>query len=139
VAVPNVRIERLCWLAVRERLARGGRDNPVLAVFRVRSGARNPIYDRPGMPARDSLGFDLTSGRMASFGFAVYDVAQELSVEERQVLRRTGAVPDWFLPAVYRRRRELRRLGDRGRIWTGQLLEEGLREVEDGTVGGHHR
>jgi hypothetical protein len=137
VAVPNVRIERLAWLAVRDRLARGGRDNPVLAMFRIRSGGRHSRLAVPGVPDRDWLGFDLTAGRMASFGFAVYDVAQELSVEERQVLRATGDVPDWFLPAVYRRRRRLRRQSERDRIWTG--LEEGLRELEDGAVGGHHR
>jgi hypothetical protein len=136
VAVPNVRIERLCWLAVRDRLARGGRDNPLFAMFRVRSGSRISRHGRPGAPERDWLGFDLTSGRMASFGFAVHDVAQRLSVDERQVLRRTGEVPDWFVPAVYRRRRELRRHGDRGRIWTGS--EDGVRELEDGTVGRHH-
>jgi hypothetical protein len=65
----------------------------------------------------DWLGADLTAGRTASFGFAVYDVAQQLSVAVRQQLRRTGEVPAWFLPAVYRRRRELRRLGDSGRVW----------------------
>ncbi len=119
MAVPNVRIERLAWLAVRDRLARGGRDNPVLAMFRVRSGGRNARLAVPGVPDRDWLGYDLTAGRMASFGFAVYDVAQELSVEERQVLRATGEVPDWFLPAVYRRRRRLRRQSERDRIWTG--------------------
>lgn len=136
MAVPKVRIERLCWLAVRDRLARRGRDNPLLAMFRVRTASRISRYGRPGAPERDWLGIDLTAGRMASFGFAVHDVAQRLSVEERQVLRRTGEVPGWFLPAVYRRRRELRRRGDRDRIWTG--LEDGVRELEDGTVGRHH-
>lgn len=119
MAVPNVRIERLAWLAVRDRLAKGGRNNPILAMFRVRSGGRHSRLAIPGVPDRDWLGYDLTSCRMASFGFAVYDVAQELSVEERQVLRATGEVPDWFLPAVYRRRRRLRRQSDRDRIWTG--------------------
>ncbi len=137
MAVPNVRIERLCWLAVREKLARRGRDNPVFAAFRLRSSARISRSGRPGAPERDWLGFDLTAGRMASFGFAVHDVAQQLSVAERQALRATGEVPDWFLAAVYRRRRELRRLGDRGRIWTG--LEHGVREFEDGAVSGHQR
>jgi hypothetical protein len=60
------------------------------------------------LPDAEWLGADFTSRRIASYGFAVYDVAQELSVAERQELRRTGAVPDWFLPAVHRRRRELR-------------------------------
>lgn len=117
MAVPNVRIERLCWLAVRDRLASRGRDNPVLAVTRVRWGVRLQRGGRSGEPRMDWLGADLTAGRMASFGFAVHDVAQELSVAERQELRRTGEVPEWFLPAVYRRRRELRRLGDSGRVW----------------------
>jgi hypothetical protein len=137
VVVPNVRIERLAWLAVRDRLAKGGRNNPMFAMFRIRSGGRHSRLAIPGVPERDWMGYDLTAGRMASFGFAVYDVTQELSVEERQVLRATGEVPDWFLPAVRRRRRRLRRQRERDRIWTG--LEDGLRELEDGTVGGHHR
>ena len=107
--VPKVRIERLCWLAVRDRLGRRERRNPVMPAWWVRSMSRVGRGSWRSMPDAEWLGADLTSKRVASFGFAVYDVAQELSVAERQMLRSTGAVPDWFLPAVHRRRRELRR------------------------------
>jgi hypothetical protein len=107
--VPKVRIERLCWLAVRDRLGRRERRNPVMPAWWVRSVARVGRGSWRSLPDAEWLGADLTSKRVASFGFAVYDVAQELSVAERQVLRSTGEVPDWFLPAVHRRRRELRR------------------------------
>jgi hypothetical protein len=108
-AVPKVRIERLCWLAVRNQLARRERRNPVMPAWWVRSMARAGRGSCRSLPDAEWLSADLTSKRVASFGFAVYDVAQELSVAERQVLRSTGKVPDWFLPAVHRRRREMRR------------------------------
>ena len=108
-AVPNLRTERLCWLAVRNQLARRGRVNPFLTMFRVGSLAWAPLRDRAAGPDTDWLGIDPVSGRMRSFAFAVHDVARQLSATERQQLRRTGHVPDWFVPAVYRRRRQLRR------------------------------
>jgi hypothetical protein len=107
--VPNVRVERLCWLAVRDRLARRGRLSPLLAVFRVGSLAWLPLQGRAAGPDADWLGVDPVAGRLRSFAFAVYDVAQQLSAVEREELRRTGQVPDWFLPAVSRRRRRSRR------------------------------
>jgi hypothetical protein len=108
-AVLNVRIERLCWLAVRDQLARRGRVNPLLTVFRIGSLAWMPLRGRAAGPDADWLGADPVSGRMRSFAFAVHDVARQLTAAERQQLRRTGQVPDWFVPAVYRCRRELRR------------------------------
>ena len=113
-AVPNVRIERLCWLAVRGQLARRGRVNPLLTVSRVGSLAWVPLRGRAAGTDADWLGADPVSGRMRSFAFAVYDVARQLSAAERQQLRRTGQVPEWFIAAVYRRRRELRRRRSRG-------------------------
>ncbi len=107
--VPKVRIERLCWLAVRDRLARRERRSPVMPAWWVRSMSRVGRGSWRSLPDAEWLGADMTSKRVATFGFAVYDVAQELSVAERQELRRSGTVPDWFLPAVHRRRREMRR------------------------------
>ena len=113
-AVPNVRIGRLCWLAIRDQLARRGRKNPLLTVFRVGSLAWVPLRGRVAGPDTDWLGADPVSGRMRSFAFAVYDVSRQLSAAERQELRRTGKVPDWFVRTVYRRRRELRRARSEG-------------------------
>ena len=41
-----------------------------------------------------------TSAKMGDYAFAVDDVARTLSAEERQTLRETGQVPDWFLGKV---------------------------------------
>ena len=46
---------------------------------------------------------------ITEWSFAVHDVAQRLDAEERRVLRTTGRVPDWFLDAVRKRYRQLRR------------------------------
>ncbi len=67
-----------------------------------------PLPGRATGPDADWLGTDPVSGRMRSFAFTVYDVPRQLSAVERQELRRAGQLPGWFLPAVYRRRRELR-------------------------------
>ncbi|GAA5184696.1 hypothetical protein GCM10023322_26740 [Rugosimonospora acidiphila] len=98
----RVRDERLCWLAVRDQLDR-------------RSRRRSLLGRLVGnfTPTGRGLGVDLTrgsvKGRMMRYSFAVEDVAQRLTPEERQVLRSTGQVPDWFLNAVERRFHELRR------------------------------
>jgi hypothetical protein len=45
---------------------------------------------------------------MRRWSVAVHEVAQRLDAGEREVLRSTGRVPDWFLDAVRRRYRQLR-------------------------------
>ncbi|HEY2672102.1 MAG TPA: hypothetical protein VGJ07_17260 [Rugosimonospora sp.] len=97
----KVRDERLCWLAVRDQLDRRSRRRSVLGRFLGNF-----------TPSGRGFGADLTRGsvksRMMRYSFAVEDVAQRLAPEERQVLRETGQVPDWFLGAVEKRFRELR-------------------------------
>jgi hypothetical protein len=106
----RARDERLAWLAIRDQLERRSRRRSLL-----RRLVGNFV------PTGRGLGSDVTGGsikgRMMRYSFAVDDVAQRLSPEERQVLRGTGQLPEWFLEAVERRYRELRgRQGrDRGR------------------------
>jgi hypothetical protein len=101
---PKVRDERLAWLAVRDELERYSRSRPMTFVMRIMGNMA---------PTRQGLGTDatagVTTGRMRRWSFAVHDVAQRLDAEERRVLRTTGRVPDWFLDAVRKRYRELRR------------------------------
>jgi hypothetical protein len=104
MAPPKVRDERLAWLAVRDELARYSRSRPMTFVMRIMGNMA---------PTRRGFGTDatevVTTGRMHRWSFAVHDVAQRLDAEERRVLRTTGRVPDWFLDAVRKRYRELRR------------------------------
>jgi hypothetical protein len=97
----KVRDERLAWLAVRDQLSRRSRRRSVLG--RLLGNLT---------PTGTGFGTDLSRGsvksRMMRYSFAVEDVAQRLTPEERQVLRTTGRVPDWFLGAVEKRFRELR-------------------------------
>ncbi|GIH16940.1 hypothetical protein [Rugosimonospora africana] len=97
----KVRDERLAWLAVRDRLNRRSRRRSVLG--RLFGNLT---------PTGTGFGTDLSRGsvksRMMRYSFAVDDVAQRLTPEERQALRATGQVPDWFLGAVEKRFRELR-------------------------------
>jgi len=100
---PKVRDERLAWLAVRDELSRRSRRGPVTFVRRVFGNMT---------PTGQGLGADLTvpaaNRRMRRYSVAVHDVAQRLDAGEREVLRTTGRVPDWFLGAVVKRYRQLR-------------------------------
>lgn len=46
---------------------------------------------------------------MHVYAVAVDDAAQTLSADERQHLRATAEVPDWFMDDVERRYREIRK------------------------------
>ncbi len=104
MAPPKVRDERLAWLAVRDELARRMRNRPMTFLRRIFGNMT---------PTTKGFGVDTTapliSRRMRRWSFAVHDVAQRLDAQERQVLRTTGRVPDWFLDAARKRYRQLRR------------------------------
>jgi hypothetical protein len=103
MAPPKVRDERLAWLAVRDELTRRSRCGPLTFLRRVFGNMA---------PTTRGLGTDVTvpsaNRHMRRYSFAVYDVAQRLDAGEREVLRATGRVPDWFLGAVTKRYRQLR-------------------------------
>jgi hypothetical protein len=118
VPQPRLRDERLAWLAVRDELARSERRTPsgILTglfggrrraksrdqVISMRARARSGSAEKPGGSVL-SGDIDIppsTSKYMMRYSLAVDEVAGRLSREERVELRRTGRVPDWFLPAV---------------------------------------
>jgi hypothetical protein len=103
MAQAKVRDERLAWLAVRDELTRRSRRGPLTFLRRVFGNMA---------PTGTGMGTDVTAPsknrRMRRYSFAVHDVAQRLDAGEREVLRATGRVPDWFLGAVTQRYRQLR-------------------------------
>jgi hypothetical protein len=115
--VPRLRDERLAWLAIQGDLDRLAHRGP-MARLRALTGdrrRRRPPDDgsivtlkmRPGAkanPREPNLG-DIklprgSSKAMAKYSVAVYEVTTRLSPAERETLRNTGQVPDWFLDAV---------------------------------------
>jgi hypothetical protein len=109
MAVPKVRDERLCWLAVRDDLERRSRRRPGVALWWLGNRVAwwwsrwipREVHDARETPVRR---------RMADYAFAVQAAARRLDPDERRVLRTTGQVPAWFLDEVER----LRRAGDGG-------------------------
>ena len=103
MAPRKVRDERLAWLAVRDELARRSRNRPLTFLRRIFGNLA---------PTTKGFGQDTTAPvagrRMRRWSVAVFDVAQRLDAGEREVLRATGRVPDWFLGAVRQRYRQLR-------------------------------
>jgi hypothetical protein len=115
MTVPKLRDDRLCWLAVRDQLDRCARRGPLMvlaymAVRRRRYIGTNPRGEKLVSSAvGEQAGRDITGGKMRTYALAVYDVSARLSPDERQVLRTTGQVPDWFLGAVLDHPRTVRK------------------------------
>ena len=80
--------DRLAWLAVRDYVRGQTRPSFFLRLF----GALSRLG---GDEARD-----FASDKAHSYAFAVGDAVQDLSTEDRKMLRRTGQVPDWFIARV---------------------------------------
>ncbi|MFD0529595.1 hypothetical protein ACFQ1I_26505 [Kitasatospora arboriphila] len=103
--IPNVTDERLCWLAVREQVGKKARKPGLLGWLQVLGTIMGG-----GQGAR--IGGDMrreaAASKMTHYTFAVDDAARALTAEERQHLRSTGEVPDWFLADVERRAAERR-------------------------------
>jgi hypothetical protein len=89
--------QRLCWLAVRDelwrrppnRIARTGFGEVQSLVARIVTRIYRPYRYR-----------ELHSDRMADLALIVDDLSTRLAAQERDVLRRTGRVPDWFVSSV---------------------------------------
>jgi hypothetical protein len=90
--------ERLCWLAVRDQLWRGSDASTARTGFGEIVTSIGRLFHRILMPGEAA---DMRSDRMARMSLVVDDLAARLSPAERQVLRETGAAPDWFLPTVH--------------------------------------
>jgi hypothetical protein len=105
----RLRDEQLAWLAVRDGLLRHDRRRITsrIGTFldrRNRRAARERVAGgRPGQRERSGLG-DVevvpSSTYMIRSSLAVEEVSHRLSEGERERLRATGEVPDWFLPEV---------------------------------------
>ena len=93
-----MRDERLCWLAVEDRLRRRSRRRGVLGWLFVLGSAGLALFAGRNRPA----------ARMRAYSVAVDHVAGFLDDGERATLRTTGAVPSWFMPEVSRVSRAVR-------------------------------
>jgi hypothetical protein len=106
MTVPKLRDDRLCWLAVRDQLSRRAQRGPLMVLAYIAGRRRRYIGTNPAgeklvsSAVGQQAGKDIASGKMRAYSLAVYEVSERLSPEERQVLRTTGQVPNWFLGAV---------------------------------------
>jgi hypothetical protein len=96
--------QRLCWLAAREQLRRRPPGRPARTGFGEVLSWLNRAVSRVIMPDQNR---ELRSDQMAAAA-VVDDLSRRLTPQERQLLRQTGDVPDWFLPAVYASVEQLR-------------------------------
>ncbi|WP_079063264.1 hypothetical protein [Peterkaempfera griseoplana] len=109
----NVTIERLCWIAAREQLNRKAHKAGLFG-WLTALGAGG-IGRRSGSAARTAAGIagdlrrESASDKMREYAFAVDDAAGTLSAAEREQLRATGELPEWFLADVERRVAEMRK------------------------------
>ena len=92
---PKLRDERLCWLAVEDKLQRRSERGKgfLIGLMSVRRRRRS------GFIAQDTSR-DFASAKMRKYAVAVDAVATRLGAQEREVLRATGEVPEWFVGAV---------------------------------------
>ena len=90
----DLRHERLVWLAARPELNRVHRKWWHLLVRVGRSRMDGHRYRRPTTPEHEDLSTSLQKGSLI-----IDDLAQRFTAEEREVLRRTGLLPNWFWPA----------------------------------------
>jgi hypothetical protein len=81
--------DRLAWLAVRDYVRSRCRPSFLLRLLGATSGGG-------GMRAAR----EVASDKVHSYAFAVADAVDNLSLDDRKMLRRTGHVPDWFIARV---------------------------------------
>jgi hypothetical protein len=97
--VPKLRDERLCWLAVEDKLRRRSRRLGLVGWLIVLGSAGLSL-----LALRSRSG-----ARMLTYSIAVDHVASFLDNDERTTLRTAGTVPPWFLYEVSRVNRAVRR------------------------------
>jgi hypothetical protein len=81
--------DRLAWLAMRDYVQSRCRPSLLLRIAGSITGAGGMREAR-----------EFASDKAHSYAFAVGDAVQDLSSEDRKMLRRTGQVPDWFIARV---------------------------------------
>ena len=98
---PRLRDERLCWLAVEDKLHRRSKRGTAFLIG-FSSGSR-----RGGLGNQNTArGF--ASASMRKYAVAVDTVATRLNAQEREALRATGEVPKWFLAEVLAEARKVK-------------------------------
>jgi hypothetical protein len=99
---PQLTDERLAWLAVRNDLNNQSRPNSLRTFLQRlgRSRTAGSIYTSRGAYGQVNQADDFTSRKMQTYAIAVDELSRRLSKDERAVLRSTGKVPAWFLPAI---------------------------------------
>lgn len=101
---PRLRDERLAWLAVRDQLERRSRRGVFGILMRFLGARRRLSAARfAGLSTAwvaEEQRKEHLSARMMRYSIVVDRLARQLSAEDRQMLRDTGAVPEWFLPRV---------------------------------------
>ncbi|MFL6098363.1 MAG: hypothetical protein ACJ71T_00235 [Actinomycetales bacterium] len=91
----DLRQERLAWLAARPYLDRIHRKwwHVLTRVMRARNRPRGTVW------IRDHIETDDLSKSLQQASLVIDDLAGRFSPYEREVLRRTGLLPEWFWPA----------------------------------------
>lgn len=102
--------ERLCWLAVREHCERRARKLGPFGWFAALT-AGSTWRGRNNAALGGDVRRDDSSDKLGDYGFACDDAARTLKPAEREHLRQTGEVPDWFLADVERRYAVIRKSG----------------------------
>jgi len=91
---PKLRDERLCWLAVEDKLHRRAKRGTAFLIG-FSNGAR-----RGASLSNQNVARGFASAKLRKYAIAVDSVSNRLNPQEREVLRATGQVPEWFLAAV---------------------------------------
>jgi hypothetical protein len=116
--VPKLTDERLCWIAVRDHVAKKSSKVGLFGWFAALGGAGGGARTSSGSRASGmrnpaGLGGDMRRDAMTDsamdYAIAVDEAAEQLTPMERDHLRATGEVPDWFLADIDRRAEIVRR------------------------------
>ncbi len=96
VVPEDVRHERIVWLAARDGLARIHRQ--VVASVRPGLRRRQPMLYRTAPIGHMDRESDDLSASLQQASVIVDGLAGHFSADERETVRRTGVLPDWFWP-----------------------------------------
>jgi len=97
MAEASLQDERLAWLAIRDELRETCTKLPGLKLIRIFGGLNR---SQTSHLARRALSEDLAELQMTKYALAADELVREFTYEERQILRKTGRVPEWYFPTV---------------------------------------
>ena len=107
---PDLRDDRLAWLAVRDELRNRSRRGLGQLLLRLLGAlpASSVVMSRANWMSEPVDAREQRDSRMIRYAIAVDTVASHLSDEERAILRADGTVPAWFLPRVLEEAKSVR-------------------------------